>query len=112
MLGSLLRSSVTSVVFPAPDGATTTKRFPACFAPRASRLVPRASLNVLHLFTHLLDEHLQLHRDARDLVGDRLGAERVRLAVELLAEEIQALAARPALVEHAAEFGDVRHQPR
>src|SRR5260221_12483422 len=99
MLGSLLRSSVTSVVFPAPDGATTTKRFPACFAPRASRLVPRASLNVLHLFTHLLDEHLQLHRDARDLVGDRLGAARVRLAVWLRAADSSSLPAAAALCE-------------
>src|SRR5207302_1165344 len=78
MLRSRLSNSSTSVVFPAPDGATTTKRFPI------------TSLDVLDLLAHLLDQHLHLDRDARDLVRDRFRAERVGLAVELLAEKIEA----------------------
>ena len=83
---------------PAPDGATTTK---GCRAWRGYSMFCTCS-RICSI------EHLQLHRDARHLVGHRLGAERVGLAVELLAEEIEALAAGAALVEHAAEFRDVR----
>src|SRR3954469_1958635 len=95
MFGSRLSSSFTSEVLPAPEGATTTNR------------LPLASLNVLHLLAHLLDEHLELHRDARHVVRDRLGTQGVGLAVQLLAEEIQALADGAALAQHAAEFRDV-----
>src|SRR5471032_3299507 len=124
MLGSCSRSALTRLVFPAPDGATTTKRLPRIWTLTGDSIVrsngvpvaillERAHLfDVLHLLAHLLDEDLQLHRDARHVVRDRLRAERVRLAIELLAEEIEALAAGASLVEDAAEFRDVRHQPR
>src|SRR5262245_42285492 len=74
MFASRLSSASTRLVFPAPDGATTTKTFPL--------------LNVLDLLAHLLDQHLQLDRDSRDLVRDRLRAEGVRFAIQLLAEEV------------------------
>src|SRR4051812_45198207 len=121
MLESALRSASTSVVFPAPDGATTTNRLPrnGLPAPGLERagagrdgMTGFALLNVLHLFAHLLDEDLELDRDARDLVRHGFRSERVRLAVQLLAEEVQALAACAALVEHAAEFRDVRDEAR
>src|SRR5438045_1994191 len=98
MFDSRLSSASTRLVFPAPDGATTTKRLPL--------------LNVLYLLPHLLDQHLQLHRNAGDFVGDGLGAERVRLAVELLAEEVESLAAGAALVEDALHLGHVGDEAR
>src|SRR6185312_14203 len=70
------------------------------------------SFDVLDLLAHLLDEHLELDGNARHLVRHGFRAERVRLAIELLAEEIQPLSARAATVEHAAEFADVRAQAR
>ena len=59
--------------------------------------VMRASFDVLHLLAHLLDQHLELERDLRDLVGDGLRAERVRLAVQLLARKSRRLPQRAAL---------------
>src|SRR6478752_8091693 len=102
MFDSRLSSASTSVVLPAPEGATTTKRLPEFFA----------LLNVLDLFAHLFDEDLQLHRDARDLVRDGFRSQGVRLAVELLAEEVEPLAASTSLVEHTAIFRDVRDEAR
>ena len=46
--------------------------------------------------------------DLRQLGVDRLRAERVRLAVQLLREEVEPLAGAAARGEHAADFGDVR----
>src|SRR5450631_1422064 len=124
MLGSCSRSAFTRLVLPAPEGATTTKRLPRIWTSTgdsivrsngvpAAILLERAHLfYVLDLLAHLLDEHLQLHRDARHVVRDRLRSEGVRLAIELLAEEVQALAARAALLEDAADFRDVGDQPR
>src|SRR5689334_10930789 len=53
---------------------------------------PPRSFDVLHLLAHLLDQHLELERDLRHLGVDRLGAERIGLAMQLLREEIEALA--------------------
>src|SRR4051812_4973008 len=110
MFASRSRSAFTRLVLPAPEGATTTKRLAGMWD-QGNGVRPR-SLDVLDLFPHLLDQHLELHGNARHVVGDRLGAERIGLAVQLLAEEIQALAAGAALVEHAAVFRDVGLQAR
>src|SRR4051812_38622705 len=82
----------------AADAAPAT----ATIAMAAMRL-----LNVLHLLAHLLDEDLELDGNPRHLVRDGLGSERIRLAVELLAEEIEPLADGAALVQHALELADM-----
>ena len=51
---------------------------------RAARL-----LEVLHLLTHLLDQHLELDGYARQGLFLDFGRERVRFAVELLNHEVQ-----------------------
>jgi hypothetical protein len=48
--------------------------------------------HILHLLAHLLDQHLELERGLRHLGIDRLRAQRVRFAVQLLRQEIEALA--------------------
>ena len=56
---------------------------------------------------------LELQRAiARSFEARRLRAERVRLAVQLLREEVEALADRAALGEHALDFVEVRGQAR
>jgi hypothetical protein len=64
-------------------------------------------LDVLDLFADLVDQHLQLHRCLRRAGVDRFGAQRVRLAIELLQQEIQPPSDRLLLRKHAADFGDV-----
>ena len=94
MPGSRSSSALTSCVLPPPEGAATTKRLPA----RCARTPGGAwSFEVLHLLAHLLDQHLELERHLRQLGVDRLRAERVGFAVQLLREEIEALADAAAL---------------
>ena len=60
---------------------------------------------ILHLFAHLFDQHLELDRDSREFTVDRFGSECVRLAVQLLHQEIEPLAACPAAGKHTFDFG-------
>ena len=53
---------------------------------------PETSLDVLHLFAHLLDGHLHLDGDRRQLDRGGFGAERVGLAQKFLDQEIESLA--------------------
>src|SRR3546814_3056460 len=55
----------------------------------------------------LLDRGLEVEADAGQLHVDRLGAQRVGLAVELLAEEVELAADGAALVEQLARRLDV-----
>ena len=49
----------------------------------------RTLLDVLDLLAHLFDQHLQLHGRLGAAAINRLAAQRVRLAIEFLHEEIQ-----------------------
>src|SRR5215472_12834945 len=66
-----------------------------------------ALLRVLHLLAHLLDDHLHVDRGACGLEILRLGRERIRLAVELLHEKVEAPPGGLAAADHAAHLGDV-----
>src|SRR5689334_12879175 len=138
MPGSRSSSALTMLLLPPPDGAATTKRQPAApglwvvmvIGPptlAASPLrCPRRGRNsqlgaalrcsclfqVLHLLPHLLDQYLELERHLRQLRIDGLRAERIRFPVQLLREEIQALADAAALRQHASHLRHVRDEPR
>src|SRR5262245_25590886 len=85
-----------SEVFPAPEGAVMTKSLPL--------------LKVLHLLANLLDQQLQLERAVRDRRARGLGRQRVRLAVQLLRDEVQALAGGAAGPEHALDLVEMGAQ--
>src|SRR5690606_29275675 len=63
------------------------------------------------LLAHLLDQDLQLDGRARQLLVLRLRAERVRLAVHLLDQEIETPADRLAPLKDLARLGDVAAEP-
>src|SRR5579863_7879882 len=96
------------VVLPAPEGEDRTRSRP--------RLMPNGEpptdrlLDVLHLLAQLLDRGLEAETDARqgDVAGFR--AQGVGLAVELLAEEIEAAADRRAFAQEVAGGGEMRLQ--
>src|SRR5512138_442880 len=101
MPGSRSSNAATRLVLPPPDGAASTKRQPEAGGALVGTgvgtalgggavLVAVMSLDVLNLLAHLLDQHLELERRLRELGVDRLRAERVRFAVELLHEEVEA----------------------
>src|SRR6187549_168519 len=97
----------------------TSARRPHSLGPRwplrgSARLTPRSrpSFEILHLLAHLLDQHLELERNLRQLGVDRLRAERVRFAMQLLREEVEALADVAALRQDAPDLGNVRRKPR
>src|SRR5438105_15876100 len=97
------------VVLPAPDGEDSTS-----INPRRWMVGASASFDILDLLPHPLDSTLEIDADARQLDVGRLRAERIGLAIELLAEEIELAAdriVRPAVLERAAGLGDVRGQP-
>src|SRR5512141_590371 len=107
--GLLARTAqaVTSVCRPHSIGPRRPLRGSARLAPR-----PRLSFEVLHLLAHLFDQHLELERHLRQLRVDRFRAERIGLAMQLLREEVEPLADTAALRQHAADFADVRREPR
>src|SRR6185295_3968299 len=102
--GVAASSARVSEFLPAPDGAVITKRRPL-ISSSFSRL-----LDVLHLLADLLYEQLQLERAVRQLLARRLGGERVGLAVELLREEVQALADGSAFAQRELHFAQMRPQ--
>src|SRR6266702_3675025 len=68
------------------------------------------SFDVLNLLAHLLDQQLELEACIRQVLRNRLRAERVGLAVELLHQKVQALADRPSGPDHAVHLFEVRSQ--
>ena len=96
-----------SVVLPAPEGEDRIRIIP--------RRLGFAILRSHSTFCDLLAELLDLRPEFKPLRGQRdvvrLGAEGVGLAAELLGEEIEPPADRPALVDEGAGGGDMRLQP-
>src|SRR5581483_7427367 len=106
---SLASRRRASVVLPAPDGEESTSSRPrraTCGRSDRSGRAP-ASLNVLHLLAHLVDDRLELQsRPGRfRIVG--LGADGVGLAIELLGEEIETAAGGLFRSKQLARAGDV-----
>src|SRR5437763_5976528 len=110
MNSDVLRSASTSVVFPAPDGAESTKRIPL----RVNRL-----LKVLNLLANFL----QLGFADNDALGDggviRFGAESVQFTKDFLGDELEGASDRfvpPKVMRELSEmtfhpgqlFGNVR----
>src|SRR5215213_4606364 len=98
-----------SVVLPAPDGDDRTSINPR----RWIADVP-LSFDILDLLPQALDGALQIDADARQLDVGRLRAERVGLAIELLAEEIELAAdriVRPCIGQQGPGLRDVGRQP-
>src|SRR5438105_9703118 len=110
MYSDVLRSASTSVVFPAPDGAESTKRIPL----RVNRL-----LKVLNLFA----DFFQLGFADNDALRNRsivcLGAESVQFAKNFLGNELEGASDRfvsPKVMRELSEmtfhagqlFGNVR----
>src|SRR5574343_1498113 len=68
------------------------------------------SLDVLDLLAHLLDQDLHLDRDAGQLQGSGLAAQGVGLPVQLLDQEIQALAHLATGLEQTGDLVEVGDQ--
>src|SRR5687768_697691 len=94
-------TAFTRLDLPAPEGAATMNSWP-----RSAPL-----LKVLHLLAQLLDQHLQLDRGLGGARVDRLRAQGIRLAVELLHQEVEPAADRLRQREHAPRLGDVAGEP-
>src|SRR3954466_3325398 len=93
-LGSSPSSLREIVVLPAPEGEERTSISPRCLTSTkpddpAVPLISGFSLDILDLLAQLLDRGLQLDADIGEADIGALGAERVGLAVELLAEEVE-----------------------
>ena len=69
-----------------------------------------ASLEVLNLFAHLLDQNLQFNRRVGHFDRGGFRAQRVGFAIEFLHQEVKAATDCAAGRKHAAHFGDVRRQ--
>src|SRR5512143_301218 len=109
--GALVGDPSVVIAFP-PDGAAIKARrrlgSRRVIVGRYSRCHGDSKLfEVLHLLAHLLDQDLELERRLREFGIHRFRAQRVRLAVELLHEEIESLARAAPGAEHAADLGDV-----
>src|SRR5690242_17548227 len=110
-----VRSWLTSVDFPEPEGAEIIKSMPA-IRPRTRCSRGRCLLQILNLLPSLLD--LRLHLESK--LGNaqavhaggaaRLRQHRIRLAVQLLQQKIQPLAQFAAGVEQRQEMIDMRPQ--
>src|SRR4051812_15941304 len=94
MKSGVWRRALSSVLFPAPEGAETTNRMPSrrnCRGFTPAMLCPLSAklLNILNLFADLL--HLRFARDhqLRDLHVVRLRPECVEFATDLLAHKLQ-----------------------
>src|SRR5919108_4596544 len=98
--GTTWTSRSTTVVFPVPDGAETTKSCPR-----------RTSFDILHLLAHLLQFGLQRHDELGHARSLRFRAERVHFAVHLLKEEVELAAARLRRIRERAPMLDVGAEP-
>src|ERR1700722_5000117 len=68
---------------------------------------PAHLLDVLYLLAHLLDDDLHIDGAAGCFEVLRLRRERVRFAIELLHQEVEAAARRLAAIDNAADLNDV-----
>src|SRR5947209_9774754 len=102
MNSEVFRSASTSVVFPAPDGAESTKRIPL----RVKRL-----LKVLNLFSDFLELGLAGDNPLRNSCVVRFGAERVQLSENLLGDEFQSSANRFVASQMMGKLGQVALGP-
>src|ERR1044072_2130876 len=90
------------VVLPAPEGEERTsispRRLTSMKPDDAGAVITleSSSLDVLDVLAQLLDRRLQVEPDAGEADIGALGAERVGLAVEFLAEEIELASHRTA----------------
>ena len=91
---------------PACSGAALKGAVRLC-AVRSGPASPGVLFDVLNLLSHLLDEHLQLHRRGRDAGVDGFGCDGVGFPVELLHHEVQFLAAGAALLQNASDLADM-----
>ena len=93
------------VDLPAPEGEDKTKSSPR-------RLISGPgeddSLNVLNLFSHLVDDDLQVEADLVEFRQLGFGTQRVCLAIELLAEEIKASADRLFVTQQRSGLFEMR----
>src|ERR1700712_3111165 len=94
--------ALTRLVLPAPEGAEMMYRVPVLWV-----MSGLALLNVLHLFAHLLDQHLEVDRGLGAARIEGFGAQCVGFAVELLHQEVQPAPGLPAGLEYTAHFSDV-----
>src|SRR5882762_3897361 len=75
---------------------------------RCNRFATARSLDILDLLAHLLDQKLELEARVGEFLRHGLRAERVRFAVQLLHQEVQALAGPPSGFDHALNLLQVR----
>src|SRR3989337_3036437 len=90
MFLSAARSLRDRVVLPAPEGDDMTSSRPL----RAISVLWITLLNVLHLFTHLIDDCFQLKANGRQGLVEGFGTECVGFAVKLLGQKIEFAACR------------------
>src|SRR5690242_16530562 len=115
-LGSSPKSFREIVVLPAPEGEERTSISPRRLTSMkpddpAAVLIKSSSLDVLDLLAQLLDRRLQVDADAGEADIGTLGAERVGLAVEFLAEEVELAPDGAALGDEVARRRDMGVQP-
>src|SRR5690242_9791133 len=88
--------------------------FPRPTAPRrrtdCRSLATARSFYILDLLAHLLDQELELQARIGKILRNRLRAERVRFSIQLLHQEIQALADRTPGPDHAGHLLEMRSQ--
>src|SRR3546814_4143999 len=94
------RSTRTDTLFP----STTLSRPPPV-------PVPAPLCHVLHLLAELLDGGLEGETDPRQRRIARLGAERIRFAIQLLAQEVEPATDRAAFPDKVARRIDMRREP-
>src|SRR5262245_29974389 len=105
-----------SVVLPAPEGEDRTSISPRRLISAnplcCSTLTAKAPLfDVLDLLAKLLDGHLEVDAQTRQLDVGRLGTKRIRLAIQLLAEKVELAADGSAGVDQRLHCADMRGQP-
>src|SRR5207253_6282149 len=74
-------------------------------------VIVTASLKILHLLAKLLDYASQFQPDICQLHVVRFRAQRICFTIELLSEEIEAAADRPALGNELSDLHDMGREP-
>src|SRR5690349_1374650 len=117
-LGSRPSNFLEIVVLPAPEGEERTSISPRRLTsmkpddPAGALISLKSlSLDVLDLLAQLLDRRLQVDPDVGEADIGALGAERVGLAVEFLAEEIELAPDRAPFGDEIARRRDMRGEP-
>src|SRR5690349_20450158 len=116
-LGSRPSSFLEIVVLPAPDGEERTSISPRRLTSMkpddagAVIVLESSSLDVLDLLAQLLDRRLQVDPDTGEADIGALGAERIGLAVEFLAEEVELAPDRAALGHQIARRRNMGVEP-